>query len=247
MAALWSERGYCYIEKRSDTPFCWFESVGNVLLYDRPTWQWFHDTKPVYEKILCGNPEPQEPATHTWSFWPRRPKLVELLVIEGIQEAEYKERSKNLVFYGRVENNIQKTRRENKLPEACDDFFMPMAVGKEVAYKYSHEEYLRRLADARFGLCLAGFGRKCHREIECMAMGTVPVVAPDVDMTHYAEKPVEGVHYLRLQSFDPAEALSCISKIDETQWKTLSENAHAWWIQNCSAEGMWKLTKSLCS
>ena len=198
--------------------------------------------------MLCGNPSPKtsgEPATHTWSFWPRRPRLVELLVIEGIQETSFEERSKTLVFYGRVENNVQKTRRDNKLPEACDDFYMPISVGKEEAYKFSQEEYLRQLANARFGLCLAGFGSKCHREIECMSMGCVPVVAPDVDMTHYVEPPLEGIHYLRLTSFDPEEARSLIAGINKDQWKLLSDCACGWWLRNCSAEGMWERTKSL--
>ena len=243
MAKIWEERGYVSIIRTKQTPFCWLGEVGKTLLYDRPTWEWLGDTK--YEKLLCGNPAPNGPLMSPWSFWPRRPRIVELLVLEGANENSWAERTKNLVFYGRVENNVQKKRRPLDLLSACDDFFMPVSVGDETPYKYSHEEYLRRLASARFGLCLAGYGSKCHREIECMAMGTVPVVAPDVDMSHYADPPAEGTHFLRLKSFESSEAVKVISEFDEVRWVTMSKNAHAWWLKNCSAEGMWNLTKKL--
>ena len=243
MAKIWEERGYVSLIPTTKTPFCWLGEVGKTLLYDRPTWEWLGDTK--YEKLLCGNPAPNGPLTNPWSFWPRRPRIVELLVLEGANEASWTERTKKLVFYGRVENHVQKKRRSNQLIDACDDSFMPISVGNETPYKYSHEEYLRRLASARFGLCLAGYGSKCHREVECMAMGTVPLVAPDVDMTHYADPPVEGTHFLRLQSYNPSEASRVIAEFDEERWTTLSKNAHTWWLKNSSAEGMWNLTKSL--
>ena len=78
-----------------------------------------------------------------------------------------------------------------------------------------------------------------------MALGTVPVVAPDVDMDKYANPPQEGVHYIRLPSFDPAEAKSIVEAITESQWTAMSAAAHTWWRTNASCEGMFNLTKKL--
>ena len=110
-------------------------------------------------------------------------------------------------------------------------------------YPYTHEEYLLRLGNAHYGLCLAGYGKKCHREIECMGMGTVPVVAPEVDMDSYAVPPVEGIHYLRVK--DVAEVQEKISKVSASDWESMSAACHDWWLKNASAEGLWLLTKQL--
>ncbi len=76
-----------------------------------------------------------------------------------------------------------------------------------------------------------------------MAMGCVPVVAPEVDMDSYAEPPVEGVHYIRVQS--PEEAHQRISEIGEQEWTTMSQACRKWWERNCSCEGSFQITKRL--
>lgn len=76
-----------------------------------------------------------------------------------------------------------------------------------------------------------------------MAMGCVPVVAPEVDMESYAEPPIEGIHYIRVQT--PEEAKQVVSEIGEEQWKTMSQACKAWWKRNCSCEGSFALTKKL--
>jgi hypothetical protein len=117
---------------------------------------------------------------------------------------------------------------------------MPVSVGNETPYKYSHEEYLRRLATARFGLCLAGYGSKCHREIECMAMGTIPVVAPDVDMTHYLVPPKAGVHYFIAKT--PEDVKRIVAGTTKETWRMMSVKGREWWRSYASAEGMFRLT-----
>ena len=76
-----------------------------------------------------------------------------------------------------------------------------------------------------------------------MAMGCVPIVAPEVDMTNYAEPPQEGLHYLRVQT--PEDVLR-VKNITAEQWTVMSVAARDWWERNASAEGMWSLTKTLC-
>jgi hypothetical protein len=75
-----------------------------------------------------------------------------------------------------------------------------------------------------------------------MAMGCVPVVAPEVDMDNYANPPVEGIHYIRVGS--PAD-MTALKDFDAGRWKAMSDSAKAWWAKNCSAKGLWELTKSL--
>ena len=77
-----------------------------------------------------------------------------------------------------------------------------------------------------------------------MALGTVPVVAPDVDMENYVNPPQEGVHYLRLKTFDPEEAKIAVHMSDE-KWKEMSMASHSWWKVNASAMGLWNLTQNL--
>ena len=123
--------------------------------------------------------------------------------------------------------------------------FMP----KDISSTYSQEKRLQVISDylvcgnlAKWGLCLAGYGAKCHREVECMAMGCVPVVAPEVDMTSYAEPPQEGLHYFRVVS--PEDAAS-VKAVTAERWTVMSAACRDWWRRNASVDGMWELTKRL--
>ncbi len=242
MVRMWAERGWVDFEETSKTPFVWWGDIGSTLLYDRATFDWLEESKPSYTKILCGNPDATKVKSGIqWSFWPRHPRMVEERVGAGLPG--WAERKKTLVFYGRVENSIQEDHRTNKLWKACDDFDMPTTP--DTPYKYTQRDYLNALADSKFGLCLAGFGPKCNREIECMALGTIPVVAPDVDMDKYAVPPQERVHYIRLTTFDPEEAKVKTEAISQETWENMSAAAHAWWKEHASTEGLFELTKKL--
>jgi hypothetical protein len=237
MVSLWQEKGYVSIENSKETPYVWFNKIGDVLLYDRANYEWLNKTPTTYKKILCGNPDARKIQDGVqWSFWPRNPKLVENLATRLV----HTERTKSLVFYGGAENSIQKAHRSNRLSEACDEY----SLTDGTTYKYTPTEYLEALAQSKFGLCLAGFGPKCNREIECMALGTVPLVAPDVDMDNYINPPQENIHYIRLKSFEPEEAKIAI-QISNEKWKEMSMASHTWWKENASAEGLWILTKNI--
>ena len=59
MVALWGERGYVSVKEVKGLCNVWLGGVGQVLLYDRPTLEWFH-TSPAEEQewglALFGNP-----------------------------------------------------------------------------------------------------------------------------------------------------------------------------------------------
>lgn len=236
---LWEERGY--IKKvYTHCKNVWLHSVGDTLLYDRPNYDWIKNApaeEQVWKKALFGNPKPIGNNSKSWSFWARRPRLVEAMLDTPVQK------TKNLVFYGCTENAIQKKHRTtHDWSSVCDASGYYMASGSEKP-KFSEQEYLTQLSQSHYGLCLAGFGNKCHREVECMAFGTVPVCSSEVDMTHYASPPVEGLHYVRVTS--PEDLKNKLSQIDDDVWYRMSQACKAWYKENCSVEGMWNLTKKL--
>lgn len=248
LARLWERKGYVRIVFQEGLHNVWLGPVGTTLLYDRPTMEWLNRS-PEHERewaiALFGNPDVKGggPGSKAWTFWPRRPELVEEMVTAGLHEAGYANRKRRIVFYGRSENAVQAERRAADWGSVFgpnDEFVHVKGLNP---YPYSQREYLERLANARFGLCLAGYGKKCHREIECMALGCVPVVAPEVDMESYAVPPVEGLHYLRCRVPDDLDAL--LSSVDEATWAKMSAAASAWWRSNASVEGSWNLTKRL--
>ena len=243
LVKLWADKKYVRIEEHPTAVQIWLNDIGDTLLYDRPTLEWLQAAPPeeqTWKKALFGNPPPQGDDATAWTFWARKPELLEELVNDGTGTKGYNQRTHLLVFYGKIENKTQERRRQvHDWESACTDFIMP----KGGEYKLTQYQYLEKLADAKYGLCLAGYGKKCHRETECMALGTVPVVAPEVDMSNYADPPIEGIHYFRVT--DPAEADRITEETTEEQWRAMSHACREWWKKNCSIEGSWLLTKRL--
>ena len=247
MARVWEEKGYVDCVEHDTAVQVWMDGIGETLLYDRPTYDWLF-TSPKEEQTwklaLFGNPKPSDSGgpAKAWFFWPRNPRLVEEIVASGTAKKVWSEREKFLVFYGKIENKVQeKRRKQHDWSRVCDDF--ALVDGDLKPHKLTPREYLQALANAKFGLCLAGYGKKCHREVECMAMGAVPVCAADVDMDSYANPPQEGVHYIRIES--PEDVSVKVASLSEEKWAAMSAACKLWWKENCSAEGSWKLTQKL--
>jgi hypothetical protein len=247
MIEIWKTKGFVDVVEDPKAVMIWLDGVGNTLLYDRPTMDWLFAAPPEEQKwdlALFGNPKPYDvggPAK-SWFFWPRSPALVEKFVLERLNAKGWSDRGTRCCFHGKIENKIQeKYRVKQDWYTVCDEY--SMASGAEAPYKLSKPEYLSSLANSKFGLCLAGFGKKCHREVECMAMGCVPVCAPEVDMDNYANPPQENVHYIRAK--DPEDAKQRIEVVTEEQWNTMSAACIQWWRENASAEGSWALTQKL--
>lgn len=247
MIDLWSEADF--VERKEDPALThvWFDSPGNILLYDRPTLDWIAkapDSEKKWKFALFGNPDPADSvSSRPWTFWPRQPRLVERLVNEGVAGTSFADRKDQLVFYGRVENEKQGAWRQDieGWKAICTKFSMP--VGAKEAYALGPEEYLRALATAKFGLCLRGYGPKCNREIELLAMGSVPIITRGVDITNYAEPLVNGIHVIVVDS--PEDAVSRMKALSEEDWQRMSDAGRAWWQRNASVKGSWNLTASL--
>jgi hypothetical protein len=251
-ARLWAQRGFVELTESPMVTQVWLGAAGKTLLYDRPTLEWLRAApaeEQSYQLALFGNPAPPQASgkakdagkAKPWIFWPRKPNLVESLVAVGLPATPFEARPDGLVFYGRSENAVQLgNRKKVDWSKACGKFVHVEGAG---AYPFTHEEYLVNLSKARFGLCLAGYGRKCHREVECMAMGCVPIVAPEVDMASYAEPPQPGVHFFRVGG--PAEAAALVASVTPVRWAAMSAACRAWWRRNASVEGAWEVTRRL--
>ena len=239
MVDIWAERGYIQLQRSSTTPFCWLDGVGKTLLYDRPTLKWLEPST-LFDYALFGNPMPPIEIfkkSSTWTFWPRSPRKVEEFAKGHIPT--YEERSTKTIFLGKVENGVQMKNRPLAWQPFIEKWSMPFdSTGQ--AYPYTQDEYLLEISKARYGLCLAGYGNKCNRDIEYFATGTVPICSPEVDMRYYLNPPQEGVHYLRVAK--PEDIPAALEKISPEQWKEMSAACRRWWLENASAEGMFRLT-----
>merc|ERR1711871_1318247 len=155
---------------------CWLQP--NILLYDRPTMEWFNKEVLDTSLLLFGNGDKNVEIPklkimgikgRSWIFWPRRPIILEY-VLNKIKYIKYSERKTETLFIGNYENSVQKKFRTDKDWKSVISEFH-CTSGKK--HKFTQQEYLMKLADAKYGLCLRGYGSKCHREVELMAFGTV--------------------------------------------------------------------------
>ena len=63
-----------------------------------------------------------------------------------------------------------------------------------------------------------------------MALGTVPIITPDVNMSSYANPPIENIHYFKVQN--PEQITQVIQSVSEKQWTQLSLNCINWYRSN---------------
>ena len=233
---MWSEAGYCNLID-CDSTISWLYDINDVLLYEFNC----EPNVPVPDKDsvnlgLFGNYKPNDWGLH-WVFWARRPRILEEKIDQGILNLS--QRNISSIFIGNNENYIQKNNRiKADWSSAIEQF--SMIDGN--AHRYTQEEYLNLMATSKYGLCLAGYGRKCNRDVECMGLGTVPLVAPEVDMNYY-DLPQEGIHYFRVNG--PQDIVDIINNLSESDWKWMSDNCVDWWHRNCSCQGSFNTTLSI--
>jgi hypothetical protein len=242
MAEIWSERGYVTLERNTTSGYCWWGGVGEILLYDRPTPRWWNQQQ-TYQLALFGNcppPEPESGRQSVWGFWPRSPKSIEAVNMLGLNMMSYANRQIKSLFLGKVENGVQQAHRTGADWKLAVELFSMPIDPTGAPYPFTQEQYLEKLCNARFGLCLPGYGPKCNREIEYFACGVVPIVTPGVDMKGYLVPPVEGVHYMTART--PEEVQTIVNTMKPEQWLRMSVAGRKWWSLYASAEGLFRLT-----
>ena len=226
----------------STSVHCWLEP--NILTYDRPTLQWLNPEVLDASLLLLGNGDAEKegkeinqyfPNTKVkpWIFWPRKPMVLEKVLKEhGIKT--YDERTIESIFIGNIENDVQGKYRDNQSWESVLDEYHCTQGSK---HKFTHSEYLIKLRDSKYGLCLRGYGSKCHREVELMAFGTIPIVTDEVSVDSYMEPLIENVHYLKVKS--PEELKDKIKGIHEQKWKEMSDVCYEWYQRNVHSKQAW--------
>jgi hypothetical protein len=224
---------------------CWL--VPNIMLYDRDTLGWIEKD---YEKAslvmfsccsvsqdsqeLCNKGIKIKP----WTYWPRYPKILEkILTSTNNKILDYDERTTESIFIGNFENKVQEQFRNNPEWENVLTEYHCTAGKKHI---FTGEEYLIKLSNSRYGLCLRGYGRKCHREVELMAFGTVPIITQHVDIESYINPPVENVHFIRVN--EPKNLKEKLEGISKEEWLVMSQNCHKWYMENVHSDNMFKTT-----
>ena len=243
LAVMFAEKNKDVVIRRTNDLHCWLEP--NILLYDRPSLEWCD--KQVYNAslFLLGNgsvkKEGEQVVNKTyvpvlpWIFWPRHPRVVEYY-IDNHRYPHFHERTIGSIFIGNVENKVQENYRTPLIKEwkQSVDIF-ECYLGKK--QKYSAIQYIEKLQMSKYGLCLRGYGSKCHREIELMAVGTVPIVTEDVNTDSYLEPLIEGVHFFRIQT--PAELRAIVEKTPEFKWRKMSNACIDWYRRNVYSTNAW--------
>lgn len=241
------EKNYKDVKVYEDpnTIHCWLAPT--ISLYDRDTLQWYNDEMKNASFLLIGNGNVKidrpiihknQPTLqiHPWIYWPRRPSILEELITNE-DTLYYDERPIESIFIGNYENAVQKEHRtKDDWSEVIEEFHC--TSGSQ--HKFTPREYLEKLGQAKYGLCLRGYGSKCHREVELMAFGTVPIVTPDVCIDSYLNPPQENVHYIRVDC--PADLRGKIDAVDKKTWEKMSDACFDWYQDNCMSDRAWDLT-----
>ena len=241
LAPMWALKNTDVAVVKGREGQCWL--AGGTMLYDRDTIGWVDREVATALHVLVGNCDMSVDAqafkavgttAQPWIYWPRRPSILESKMEPS---RGYKERQHSTMFLGNIENAVQGSHRENLGWEAVVDDY---TCTKGTRHRFTQEEYLDRLRNARFGLCLRGFGSKCHREVELMAVGTVPIVTPSVCISSYADPPVEGVHFLRVST--PDDLHGVVNSVSEEKWREMSKSCVEWYKRNVHSENSWNTT-----
>ena len=169
-----------------------------------------------------------------WIFWPRRPMVLEK-VLKDNGYASFNDRTCKSIFIGNFENSVQQKFRDVGGWENVLDEYHCTAGSK---HKFNQTEYLMKLRNSKFGLCLRGYGSKCHREVELMAFGTVPIVTPEVSIADYLDPPQEGVHYITAST--PQQLKEKVDAITEPQWNVMSNACRNWYMKNVHSNNSWE-------
>ncbi|MBM29142.1 MAG: hypothetical protein CME58_12305 [Halieaceae bacterium] len=230
----------------SESNHCWLGGRA-VLLYDRPTLEWHDDAVRAAPLVLLGNGDVAVEGrelvrrgchqVQPWTFWARRPRLLEAF-LERSPPRAFHARPVESVFVGNIENTVQEQYRNggHGWQSAIEEYHCTAGT----THKFSPDEYYAKLASAKYGLALRGYGSKCHREVELLALGTVPLVTPGVTVSSYMEPLEEGVHFLRVDK--PQDLRGALDAVDPEQWEVLSRQGRAWFLRNCHSSALLRRT-----
>jgi hypothetical protein len=237
---MWEESGYCEIIRgATDDVFIWAQAPGDILLYEYDRYDVYPKLPPRWNYGLFAGM--QHPQGSPWIYWGRHPRQLEAKIAEGIRE--YDERTISSIFLGKVENGVQlKNRTAYEWQSTIEIFSMPIRMGDSFKWPFTQSEYLEKVSDSKFGLCMPGYGPKCNREIELMGLGVVPLIIDNV-CTTYFDPLIEGQHFLRATA--PSDIPRLVNECPKDRWGFMSHNCRQWYERNCSRLGSYRTTERI--
>lgn len=208
----------------------------HIILYDRPNLQWFNEDLQKALLVLLGNGDIKNEGVilqnnnvnvKPFIFWPRNPKIYEDFLNKN-ERKKYNQRNNETIFIGNIENDVQNNFRNNNVK--WENVISDYHITNGSKHKFTQQEYLNKMSNSKFGLTLRGYGLKCHREVELMGLGTIPIITPDVNIDSYLDPPIENIHYIKVDK--PEDLGNKIKNITETKWEEMSENCVKWYMKN---------------
>lgn len=208
----------------------WIDEVGNIMLYDNPILDKLNSHL-TWKYALWANEVKKGDDGSTWIFWPKHPKIIEIL--KHKLRKSYDERPIDSIFIGTT-TTLKRTYIWNS---STEKFWL-----KNGDWPMKHEDYLQSLSFSKFGLCLPGVGPKCLRDAELMSMGTVPIFTPGCSLD-YISPPQNEINCFVVSS--PDEMKEKIANCSKDKWKDMSAAAVQWYEENCSPQGSFTTTVKL--
>ena len=218
--------------------YIWLSQSKYVLLYDQKTLESFNTDKEV-PFILLGNGSYQDEIKKLeenkfkikpFIFWAKYPYTLEKFILN--KSKTYKERTFNTIFIGNIKSSYTESIRHN-IKDWKDSIDYLWIINSN-DYMFEYEEYLEKIANSRFGLSFEGYGKKCNRDIELMALGTVMLRFGNVNVDCYYEKLIENKHYININ--EKADINKIISSISEKKWNYMSNECKNWYYRNCHSD-----------
>lgn len=230
----WERLGLAQIEASQDR-FVWW-GKREILLHDHPR---IENDLPEFKHGLFGNMQHENGLP--WIFWGRNPRHLENS-FETLDKVPVKYRMWKSLFIGKIENEIQQNNRfQMKIDWTKHVQNFIVVKGVQTPYPYSPADYLYNMSRTRFAILLPGYGPKCNRDIEAVAMGAIPVATPGV-CTKYHDEWVEGENYLQINTVDDFE------KVYDTplnQLQEMQDRNYEWYNRNCTFRGSFETTKKI--
>ena len=239
---MWEESSFCEVVRGEvDDVFIWANEPNDVLLYEYDRFDVYPGLPEKWNRGLFGGMQCSDSKATPWIYWGRRPRLLESKIKQGIKS--WDDRSIESIFLGKIENSVQhQNRTQDNWFGVIEKFSLPIKLGDSYNWEYTQEEYLDFVSNSKFGLCLAGYGPKCNREIEYFGLGVVPIISNNVDMTYF-DSPKQGKHYFKVEN--ASEIPTIINNCSKQQWQDMSRNCVDWYEKNCSREGSFNTTKKI--
>jgi hypothetical protein len=242
-----SFRELCHLLKnikinKTNCNLVFFGNNKQILLYDIPKLDKIdlntNDIKNT-KHILMGNGSKEDEIlklknigfkVNPFIFWSRRPQILENFILKPSKT--FKERIYNSIFIGNIENSIQAKHREDK--KEWKDYIDFFHCVNGFQHTFTQEEYLEKMANSKFGLSFEGYGKKCNRDIELMALGTVMLRVPTLNVDSYYEPLIEGIHYINITKKEEIKLF--VNNISEEKWTYMSNECKNWYYRNCHSD-----------